>query len=830
MSHTESSGEIFLKDARIVRQPGDNCCLFHSLSYCLWDEGVVNYVHDEFSGFELRANIFSFLRDNGDVNVSLAPGVVTTISRALQLDGSSCEAYYQKMLNIAELGGPFEIAILAQMFSIGISIYECVPNTRYFRHLGSYRCIGFDVGFHELHILYTGFCHYDSLVGGVSVYSESEEVDLSGPRSILAEEMFNYNNKVVRLCQKSKKEKSSVTGVKRVLKKKDSKGVLQSSNIRVEEVGEVFLKDARIVRQPGDNCCLFHSLSYCLWDEGVVNYVHDEFSGFELRANIFSFLRDNGDVNVSLAPGVVTTISRALQLDGSSCEAYYQKMLNIAELGGPFEIAILAQMFSIGISIYECVPNTRYFRHLGSYRCIGFDVGFHELHILYTGFCHYDSLVGGVSVYSESEEVDLSGPRSILAEEMFNYNNKVVRLCQKSKKVKVVNSHVVLSDSTKLAKSQNLQESVTVSSRIRPFLMPLYNGSTECNVHDNRGARKVKRDLGRPNYQNDRPVRVSSSLCASDALLYSTSYDGGTRFIVCAICGYEGSMSGSKFLVDYKEVINSSGLKDEFLRLTSVHAYSTNYDLIFIDQLKQHFNDGLIKGCDRLCASCCYQLKGKRSSYNATSCQSPRGDVAEGSISHLSNGVNFGSVIPKLALFNGLFAGSIPVELIGLTSVEESMINIYSAITKMYPAGGKHYKLKGSTCYTIINDLTGVAKHLPRMPSIEDTAILRHKKATIGSDYTYRPFKVFTALNWLKKHNHLYADIDLVWPKDILFWQTTLSSVDIPFIEITDDDLNDICGDTEDVDEVMSDEFTTNTGMSFFCFAMLILIYVLTFC
>ena len=43
--------------------------------------------------------------------------------------------------------------------------------------------------------------------------------------------------------------------------------------------------------------------------------------------------------------------------------------------------------------------------------------------------------------------------------------------------------------------------------------------------------------------------------------------------------------------------------------------------------------------------------------------------------------------------FLGLFTGSIPTELLSLTSVEDSMINIYSAISKVCLAGGKHYKM-----------------------------------------------------------------------------------------------------------------------------------------
>lgn len=67
--------------------------------------------------------------------------------------------------------------------------------------------------------------------------------------------------------------------------------------------------------------------------------------------------------------------------------------------------------------------------------------------------------------------------------------------------------------------------------------------------------------------------------------------------------------------------------------------------------------------------------------------------------------------IPKFTLFNGLFAGTISDELIGLTVVEESMMNFFSSIAKMFLAGGKDYRMKSGMSYAIINYLTSVAKH-----------------------------------------------------------------------------------------------------------------------
>ena len=825
MSQSGLPVDVFLRDARIVKQRGDNSCLFHSLSYCMWYSGVVTSDHDEFSGFELREHICNFLRVNGQVLVSLTPDVVESIAAALLMDGSSCEAYYRRMSNRAEWGGSFEIAILVEMFSIGVSIYQRTPVIGCFHLMGSFTCFGFAEGYHMINILYTGNCHYDSLVGGSIVDSVFDGEVFCGTMSAVAVEMLNYNTGINRLWKESKMVKSSTSMTALTPSRL---GVLSSSNVCVEDIGLVLLKDARIVSQPNDGSSLFHALSYCMWYSGVVASDHDAFSGFVLREDMCNYLRANGDVRVSLTPDIVRTISEALLMDGSSCEAYYQKLLNKAECGGCFEIAVLAEMFSIGVSVYDRMSNGTFYRLLGTYKCHGFEVGYHMIDILHTGNCYYVSLVDGHRVNAVSEGTDIGGPTSLVADEMLEYNRKIVLLCKKSKNMKRRRSpkssspRRILSEIPGNYGNSSVvvpSPSLTGSSRCRPFVMPRFSDPSDCDVHDNRGIRKGKRDIVRQGAVCLASGGARRGLCASDASLYSKGYDDATRFIVCAICGHEGSISGSRTLVEFEGVIKNSGLKERFSSLTSVGSYSTAYDRIFIEELKAHFNDGLIKGLEYLCGSCCYQLKSKKGSPKGAGCV----NVVCGDSGGQANNdplcdavsddgeVNYGSSIPKLALFNGLFTGSIPVELTGLTSVEESMINIYSAITKMVPAGGKHYKMKGCTCYTIINDLASVAKRLPRMPSIEDTAILRHKKDLIGKDYTYRPFKVFSALNWLKKHNHLYEEVDLVWPMDILFWQSTVCPVDIPFIEITDDDLNDYGNDSSD-DELLSDEYTTNRG------------------
>ena len=146
-----------LRDARVVPQRGDNSCLFHSLSYCLSYDGIVPSIHDYMSGFRLREQICSYIRDNEYVVISISPDDQRTLSEAVGIDGFTCLSYCAKMLDRMEWGSVIEIATAAEMFLIGIRIYVPVPRKRYFTLLGSYRCIGFDSNSSEIYLLYTGF-------------------------------------------------------------------------------------------------------------------------------------------------------------------------------------------------------------------------------------------------------------------------------------------------------------------------------------------------------------------------------------------------------------------------------------------------------------------------------------------------------------------------------------------------------------------------------------------------------------------------------------------------------------------------------------------------
>jgi hypothetical protein len=146
------------------------------------------------------------------------------------------------------------------------------------------------------------------------------------------------------------------------------------------------------------------------------------------------------------------------------------------------------------------------------------------------------------------------------------------------------------------------------------------------------------------------------------------------------MCEVEDSQTGSTLVADNVDLIDKCGIKKEYEESVKVTDESTMYDKIFIEEVKKHFDCGLIKGLKSICASCISEIKKNSKVGNETSIM----------------------FVPRMVNFKGLFTGSIPTEHFNLTSVEDSMINIYRAISNVCLAGGKHYKMGHVTQYFMI--------------------------------------------------------------------------------------------------------------------------------
>jgi len=129
---------------RVVKQPGDGNCLFHSLAFGL---GKV-------TAATLRGEICGFMERRPDLSIA-----GTTLADWIQMvAGCPVAQYAKKMAKSAQWGGAPEIAACAHMRHTNIHVYER-------RGSGFDLTVPFDVGGSStICVLYVGGVHYDALV------------------------------------------------------------------------------------------------------------------------------------------------------------------------------------------------------------------------------------------------------------------------------------------------------------------------------------------------------------------------------------------------------------------------------------------------------------------------------------------------------------------------------------------------------------------------------------------------------------------------------------------------------------------------------------------
>jgi len=138
------SAAVVLRSAKVVRQPGDGSCLFHSLAYGLRCKDASR----------LRADIAEFIAANPDVKVADNP----IRDWVLWDSGLDHVSYARSMRSGSRWGGAVEIAVCAKIFQVGVDVYEK-------GHGGFSRISAFgeSAGKPPVSLLYGGRVHYDAL-------------------------------------------------------------------------------------------------------------------------------------------------------------------------------------------------------------------------------------------------------------------------------------------------------------------------------------------------------------------------------------------------------------------------------------------------------------------------------------------------------------------------------------------------------------------------------------------------------------------------------------------------------------------------------------------
>ncbi|MGH3053407.1 MAG: DUF6570 domain-containing protein, partial [Gaiellaceae bacterium] len=133
----------------------------------------------------------------------------------------------------------------------------------------------------------------------------------------------------------------------------------------------------------------------------------------------------------------------------------------------------------------------------------------------------------------------------------------------------------------------------------------------------------------------------------------------------------------------------------------------------------------------------------------------------------------------------------LPEELVGLRLAERMMIQMVGPITPVVHLQYGVYGSKGHCC-TYSRDIGPMCRVLPRLPSrIEMIKVVRAFKNRRGQEdcqiFTVRRHKILQALQWLKRHNHCYKDIEI--SVDNLSWMQGKDScvLDVPTIDKEED-------------------------------------------
>jgi len=140
---SKSQGTVIVTSARLVPQPGDGSCLFHSLAH-----GLGGGLRAE----ELRAQIADYIAANPEAVVGGNP----LKDWVLWDSGLDVQAYARTMRTGSRWGGALELAVCAQVRQASVHVYEA-------RAGGFARISTFGTGRRAVNVNYGGRVHYDAL-------------------------------------------------------------------------------------------------------------------------------------------------------------------------------------------------------------------------------------------------------------------------------------------------------------------------------------------------------------------------------------------------------------------------------------------------------------------------------------------------------------------------------------------------------------------------------------------------------------------------------------------------------------------------------------------
>ena len=155
-------GNFTLRSGRVVRQPGDGSCLFHSLAYGLGGSGAR----------ALRREIAAWVGKNPTLRIADTP-----LSDWVKWDSRSSVSAYARRMASGGWGGGIEMAAFSRLKRVNVHVYERKRGGGLFSRRGRgssggaggfkrISCFDYPGARKTVHVLYCGGVHYDALVPG----------------------------------------------------------------------------------------------------------------------------------------------------------------------------------------------------------------------------------------------------------------------------------------------------------------------------------------------------------------------------------------------------------------------------------------------------------------------------------------------------------------------------------------------------------------------------------------------------------------------------------------------------------------------------------------
>lgn len=142
-------GNFVLRSARVMRQPGDGSCLFHSLIHGLQSGG---------SAQSLRREIAGFLQHNPSLQIS-----GDTLEEWVRWDSNSTVNDYARRIAVSGWGGGIEMACCSLLKNVNVHVYENSGSRSCGAEFKRISCFDSPNAQKTIHVLYQGGVHYDAL-------------------------------------------------------------------------------------------------------------------------------------------------------------------------------------------------------------------------------------------------------------------------------------------------------------------------------------------------------------------------------------------------------------------------------------------------------------------------------------------------------------------------------------------------------------------------------------------------------------------------------------------------------------------------------------------